>query len=158
MFSPRWKMLIYWPLIALCLFRESMPSHFKFKEYCPLVFRNLRERFGIQEAQYMVSLSSPSSFQRFSLMQGGWEPGLADGGLLSAFMFNRKDIMYLKFCCMRQNFVILNPIIFLSMRVQIISASILNFVGTFRIELFYEVFVLSATKFYFLIYIMCENI
>lgn len=59
---------------------------------------------------------------------------------------------------MRQNFVILNPIIFLSMRVQIISASILNFVGTFRIELFYEVFVLSATKFYFLIYIMCENI
>uniref|UniRef100_A0A4W6FNW4 Phosphatidylinositol 5-phosphate 4-kinase type-2 alpha n=1 Tax=Lates calcarifer TaxID=8187 RepID=A0A4W6FNW4_LATCA len=25
--------------------KENMPSHFKFKEYCPLVFRNLRERF-----------------------------------------------------------------------------------------------------------------
>lgn len=31
-----------------------MPSHFKFKEYCPLVFRNLRERFGLNEATYLV--------------------------------------------------------------------------------------------------------
>ena len=33
-----------------------MPSHFKLKEYCPLVFRNLRERFGIKETDYIVSI------------------------------------------------------------------------------------------------------
>jgi len=31
-----------------------MPSHFKFKEYCPVVFRNLRERFDIDEEVYLV--------------------------------------------------------------------------------------------------------
>lgn len=40
----------------LCVFtrRENMPSHFKFKEYCPLVFRNLRERFGIDDQDFLV--------------------------------------------------------------------------------------------------------
>ena len=37
--------------------KENMPSHFKVKEYCPLVFRNLRERFGIDDASYMKSLT-----------------------------------------------------------------------------------------------------
>lgn len=37
------------------LHRENFPSHFKFKEYCPLVFRQLRERFGIDDNQYAVS-------------------------------------------------------------------------------------------------------
>jgi len=32
-----------------------MPSHFKFKEYCPLVFRNLRERFNIDDQDFQVS-------------------------------------------------------------------------------------------------------
>lgn len=32
-----------------------MPSHFKFKEYCPLVFRNLRERFSIDDQDFQVS-------------------------------------------------------------------------------------------------------
>lgn len=36
--------------------KESMPSHFKVKEYCPIVFRNLRERFGIDDHDYMNSL------------------------------------------------------------------------------------------------------
>lgn len=31
-----------------------MPSHFKFKEYCPLVFRNLRERFSIDDQDFQV--------------------------------------------------------------------------------------------------------
>ena len=47
--------------------KENLPGHFKFKEYCPLVFRNIRERFGIDEIEYMntittlppVSLTSP---------------------------------------------------------------------------------------------------
>ncbi|XP_018424964.1 PREDICTED: phosphatidylinositol 5-phosphate 4-kinase type-2 gamma isoform X3 [Nanorana parkeri] len=32
--------------------RENLPSHFKFKDYCPQVFRNLRERFGIDDQDY----------------------------------------------------------------------------------------------------------
>ncbi|XP_029975092.1 phosphatidylinositol 5-phosphate 4-kinase type-2 gamma isoform X1 [Salarias fasciatus] len=42
--------------------RENLPGHFKFKEYCPQVFRNLRERFGIEDLDYQVSLTrSPPS-------------------------------------------------------------------------------------------------
>ncbi|XP_033495019.1 phosphatidylinositol 5-phosphate 4-kinase type-2 alpha isoform X1 [Epinephelus fuscoguttatus] len=37
--------------------KENMPSHFKFKEYCPLVFRNLRERFGIDDQDFLNSLT-----------------------------------------------------------------------------------------------------
>ncbi|GFU43388.1 phosphatidylinositol 5-phosphate 4-kinase type-2 alpha [Nephila pilipes] len=37
--------------------KENMPSHFKVKEYCPLVFRNLRERFHINETDYINSLT-----------------------------------------------------------------------------------------------------
>ncbi|XP_015913044.1 phosphatidylinositol 5-phosphate 4-kinase type-2 alpha [Parasteatoda tepidariorum] len=40
-----------------CFNKENMPSHFKVKEYCPLVFRNLRERFGINETDYINSLT-----------------------------------------------------------------------------------------------------
>uniref|UniRef100_A0A3Q2QKC4 Phosphatidylinositol 5-phosphate 4-kinase type-2 gamma n=1 Tax=Fundulus heteroclitus TaxID=8078 RepID=A0A3Q2QKC4_FUNHE len=44
--------------------KENLPGHFKFKEYCPQVFRNLRERFGIEDQDYQVrafSFSSSSS-------------------------------------------------------------------------------------------------
>jgi 1-phosphatidylinositol-5-phosphate 4-kinase len=34
-----------------------MSSHFKVKEYCPLVFRNIRERFGIDDLDYKESLT-----------------------------------------------------------------------------------------------------
>ncbi|TRY53825.1 hypothetical protein DNTS_002785 [Danionella cerebrum] len=37
--------------------KENMPSHFKFKEYCPLVFRNLRERFSIDDQEYQNSIT-----------------------------------------------------------------------------------------------------
>ncbi|XP_070210913.1 phosphatidylinositol 5-phosphate 4-kinase type-2 alpha-like [Littorina saxatilis] len=37
--------------------KDSMPSHFKVKEYCPLVFKNLRERFNIDDTQFMLSLT-----------------------------------------------------------------------------------------------------
>lgn len=36
--------------------KENMPSHFKVKEYCPLVFRNLRERFGVEDGEYLNSI------------------------------------------------------------------------------------------------------
>lgn len=40
------------------LYQEDvMPSHFKVKEYCPLVFRNLRERFSIYDSDYLKSLT-----------------------------------------------------------------------------------------------------
>ncbi|CAG0881115.1 unnamed protein product [Darwinula stevensoni] len=37
--------------------KDNMPSHFKVKEYCPLVFRNLRERFGMDDQDYRESLT-----------------------------------------------------------------------------------------------------
>ncbi|XP_002732674.1 phosphatidylinositol 5-phosphate 4-kinase type-2 alpha-like [Saccoglossus kowalevskii] len=41
-----------------CFNKENLPSHFKVKEYCPLVFRNLREKFGINDTEYMNSMTS----------------------------------------------------------------------------------------------------
>eukprot|EP00057_Strongylocentrotus_purpuratus_P017558 XP_011672032.1 PREDICTED: phosphatidylinositol 5-phosphate 4-kinase type-2 alpha [Strongylocentrotus purpuratus] len=33
--------------------KENLPSHFKFKEYCPQVFRNLRTLFSITDHEYL---------------------------------------------------------------------------------------------------------
>ncbi|TRY67162.1 hypothetical protein TCAL_05498 [Tigriopus californicus] len=40
--------------------KENLPSHFKVKDYCPLVFRNLRERFGIDDQDYLRSMTKDS--------------------------------------------------------------------------------------------------
>ncbi|CAF90055.1 unnamed protein product, partial [Tetraodon nigroviridis] len=40
--------------------KENLPGHFKFKEYCPQVFRNLRERFGIEDLDYQVCVAKIS--------------------------------------------------------------------------------------------------
>ncbi|XP_050827121.1 phosphatidylinositol 5-phosphate 4-kinase type-2 alpha isoform X3 [Cinclus cinclus] len=47
--------------------KENMPSHFKFKEYCPMVFRNLRERFGIddQDFQFIVECHGNTLLPQF---------------------------------------------------------------------------------------------
>ncbi|CAG2162198.1 unnamed protein product [Oppiella nova] len=37
--------------------KENMASHFKVKEYCPLVFQNLRDRFQIDDIDYVNSLT-----------------------------------------------------------------------------------------------------
>ncbi|OEL34542.1 Phosphatidylinositol 4-phosphate 5-kinase 9 [Dichanthelium oligosanthes] len=46
------------------------PSHhaddFKWKEYCPMVFRNLREMFKIDAADYMVSISGSDALRELS--------------------------------------------------------------------------------------------
>jgi hypothetical protein len=34
-----------------------MPSHFKFKEYCPVVFKYLRDRFGVDDVEFRESLT-----------------------------------------------------------------------------------------------------
>ncbi|XP_015226041.1 PREDICTED: phosphatidylinositol 5-phosphate 4-kinase type-2 gamma-like [Cyprinodon variegatus] len=47
-------------VINHCFNKENLPGQFKFKEYCPQVFRNLRERFGIEDQDYQVSLTRSS--------------------------------------------------------------------------------------------------
>ncbi|XP_037535546.1 phosphatidylinositol 5-phosphate 4-kinase type-2 gamma-like isoform X3 [Nematolebias whitei] len=41
--------------------KENLPAQFKFKEYCPQVFRNLRERFGIEDQDYQHIVTCHSS-------------------------------------------------------------------------------------------------
>ncbi|XP_075055465.1 phosphatidylinositol 5-phosphate 4-kinase type-2 gamma [Mixophyes fleayi] len=50
--------------------RENLPSHFKFKEYCPQVFRNLRERFGVDDLDYQVSLTRSSPYTESEAADG----------------------------------------------------------------------------------------
>uniref|UniRef100_A0A914ZAV9 1-phosphatidylinositol-5-phosphate 4-kinase n=1 Tax=Panagrolaimus superbus TaxID=310955 RepID=A0A914ZAV9_9BILA len=38
--------------------KDNMPSHFKIKDYCPNVFRNIREQFGVDQSEYLTSLTS----------------------------------------------------------------------------------------------------
>ncbi|KAG7278897.1 hypothetical protein CRUP_036411 [Coryphaenoides rupestris] len=57
--------------------RETLPGQFKFKEYCPQVFRNLRERFGIEDQDFQVSLA------RSSLVKDG--DGQGDRLLLTSY-------------------------------------------------------------------------
>ncbi|XP_036388017.1 phosphatidylinositol 5-phosphate 4-kinase type-2 gamma-like isoform X1 [Megalops cyprinoides] len=57
--------------------KENLPGHFKFKEYCPQVFRNLRERFGIEDLDYQVSLA------RSPPVRGG--EGQEEGLLLTSY-------------------------------------------------------------------------
>ena len=37
-----------------------MPGHFKFKEYCPRVFHDLRKRFCVDDLEYMASCNDLS--------------------------------------------------------------------------------------------------
>lgn len=40
--------------------KDNMPSHFKIKDYCPNVFRNIREQFGVDQSEYLVHLNNNS--------------------------------------------------------------------------------------------------
>lgn len=56
-------------IYKVIFFRENMPSHFKVKEYCPMVFRNIRERFGIDDLDYKESLTRwVISFRRIVIL------------------------------------------------------------------------------------------
>ncbi|XP_029358042.1 phosphatidylinositol 5-phosphate 4-kinase type-2 gamma-like isoform X5 [Echeneis naucrates] len=50
--------------------KENLPGQFKFKEYCPQVFRNLRERFGIddQDYQHIVTCHGSTLLPQFLAM------------------------------------------------------------------------------------------
>uniref|UniRef100_A0A3B4BDL8 PIPK domain-containing protein n=1 Tax=Periophthalmus magnuspinnatus TaxID=409849 RepID=A0A3B4BDL8_9GOBI len=39
--------------------KENLPGQFKFKEYCPQVFRNLREHFGIEDQDFQQVKARP---------------------------------------------------------------------------------------------------
>ena len=51
--------------------KENMPSHFKVKEYCPLVFRNLRERFLIDDIDYVNSFTKHQPISTSSAGRSG---------------------------------------------------------------------------------------
>uniref|UniRef100_UPI00358F057A phosphatidylinositol 5-phosphate 4-kinase type-2 alpha-like isoform X2 n=1 Tax=Myxine glutinosa TaxID=7769 RepID=UPI00358F057A len=56
--------------------KENMPSHFKLKEYCPLVFRNLRERFCIDDSDYQHSMTKHPALELDKALMGtisGWQ-------------------------------------------------------------------------------------
>lgn len=60
--------------------KDVMPSHFKFKEYCPLVFRNLRERFSIDDIDYLKSLTK-------------FQPIAVEGGLTKFYSSYDKQLL-----------------------------------------------------------------
>ena len=45
---------------------DNMTGKFKFKEYCPLVFKNLRERFGVKDDVFNQTLSSCEPYYEVS--------------------------------------------------------------------------------------------
>ncbi|XP_071350710.1 phosphatidylinositol 5-phosphate 4-kinase type-2 gamma-like isoform X3 [Trachinotus anak] len=49
--------------------KENLPGQFKFKEYCPQVFRNLRERFGIEDQDYQCDPTNQQT--RITALQYG---------------------------------------------------------------------------------------
>ncbi|XP_068241706.1 phosphatidylinositol 5-phosphate 4-kinase type-2 alpha isoform X2 [Palaemon carinicauda] len=63
--------------------KENLPSHFKVKEYCPIVFRNLRDRFGIDDIDFRESLTRS-------------QPIVMDSpGRSAARFYNSSDKMYI---------------------------------------------------------------
>ncbi|KAF7245688.1 Phosphatidylinositol 5-phosphate 4-kinase type-2 alpha [Varanus komodoensis] len=54
--------------------KENMPSHFKFKEYCPMVFRNLRERFGIDDQDFQELFGAGTKGVKVTVQLNAQEP------------------------------------------------------------------------------------
>ena len=50
--------------------REYLPGHFKVKEYCPLVFRDLRHRFGVEDLDYKVWHCEQRTYIRITYING----------------------------------------------------------------------------------------
>lgn len=51
-----------------------MPSHFKIKDYCPNVFRNIREQFGIDQYEYLVNFYITNILIKFQASLTSYEP------------------------------------------------------------------------------------
>lgn len=55
---------------AMCSHSSTTPAHpsgdFKWKDYCPAVFRRLRSTFNIDDADYMVSLAGSQALRQLN--------------------------------------------------------------------------------------------
>jgi len=72
--------------------KENMPSHFKVKEYCPLVFRNLRERFGIDDIDYRQSLTRSQPVESESASRSGAKIYNSSDGLFVIKTMTGEDV------------------------------------------------------------------
>ncbi|XP_032813052.1 phosphatidylinositol 5-phosphate 4-kinase type-2 alpha isoform X5 [Petromyzon marinus] len=79
--------------------RENMPSHFKFKEYCPLVFRNLRERFDIddQDFQFIVECHGNTLLPQFLGMYRLTVDGVETYMVVTRNVFSQRLIVHRKY-------------------------------------------------------------
>ncbi|VUZ57454.1 unnamed protein product [Hymenolepis diminuta] len=64
--------------------KENMPSRFKFKEYCPLAFQNLRERFSVDTNDYWES---------FTRYQPLWDTVSGKSGSKLLVTYNRHYVL-----------------------------------------------------------------
>ncbi len=68
-----------------CSYSSTTPAHpscdFKWKDYCPRVFRHLRSTFHIDDADYMLSLAGSQALRQLNspgksgsvfFLSGGW--------------------------------------------------------------------------------------
>ncbi|XP_032813053.1 phosphatidylinositol 5-phosphate 4-kinase type-2 alpha isoform X6 [Petromyzon marinus] len=79
--------------------KENMPSHFKFKEYCPLVFRNLRERFDIddQDFQFIVECHGNTLLPQFLGMYRLTVDGVETYMVVTRNVFSQRLIVHRKY-------------------------------------------------------------
>ncbi|MEE6466884.1 hypothetical protein FKM82_007080 [Ascaphus truei] len=79
--------------------KENMPSHFKFKEYCPMVFRNLRERFAIddQDFQFIVECHGNTLLPQFLGMSRLNVDGVETYMIVTRNVFSHRLSVYRKY-------------------------------------------------------------
>nr|CAH8839279.1 unnamed protein product [Trichobilharzia regenti] len=63
--------------------KENMPSRFKFKEYCPMVFKSLRDRFGVKKMDY---------WDAFTRYQPLWDSTRGKSGSKFLVTYNRQFV------------------------------------------------------------------
>lgn len=65
-FGPRASFWMYFPKEGSQLTPTHQSEDFKWKDYCPMVFRNLREMFKIDAADYMMSICGNDALRELS--------------------------------------------------------------------------------------------
>ncbi|CAN4121480.1 unnamed protein product [Withania somnifera] len=65
-FGPRASFWMYFPKAGSQLTPTHQSDDFKWKDYCPMVFRNLREMFKIDAADYMMSICGNDALRELS--------------------------------------------------------------------------------------------
>ncbi|CAN1275975.1 Phosphatidylinositol 4-phosphate 5-kinase 9 [Linum perenne] len=65
-FGPRASFWMQFPKVGSQLTPPHRSDDFKWKDYCPMVFRNLREMFKIDAADYMISICGNDALRELS--------------------------------------------------------------------------------------------